>query len=76
MTIQAAVYEFLKADADVSALVVERIYSEVADPGAQLPYVVVTTLSDVRERDLQGPVALSRTPPDRDWETAAWMVMF
>jgi len=54
VTPRKVVRAHLLADPQVAALVGDRIYYQTRPDGAEYPCIVLTTISDVPQRDLQG----------------------
>src|SRR5690606_28343016 len=54
VTPRKVVRAHLLADPQVAALVGDRIYYHIRPDGAEYPCIVLTTISDVPQRDLQG----------------------
>jgi len=54
MSIETGIVALLRADEDVAALVVARIYPLTAPPGASAPYIVYQRVATPKIRSLEG----------------------
>lgn len=58
-TINEALYGYLSANAGIVALINDRIYPEIADAGAPLPYIVYTQINKNSVHSSEGSAGLA-----------------
>ena len=72
MSIQSALYEHLKDDAGILAIVGDKVYPVVAGPDDSLPYITYQLISRQHEHDLGAASGLARTRIQVNcWESTA-----